>query len=113
MRRVDLAEGERRAQGRMRADVRHVDTEAVERTADVVAEAVRTDLGHHAERRPSRRRDGDVGRAAAEHLPEAPDVGQRHAHLLGVQVDAHAAHGEDLEAARGLSHFASRVRRSR
>ena len=98
LRRVELAEHHRRLQPGRRADVRRVDAEPGQRLADVVAEAVRADLGEH--RGPAAQPGGadrDVGRGAAQGLRERRDVLERHARLLGVEVDPDPADGQQLE----------------
>lgn len=39
----------------------------------------------------------DVGRRAAEELPEGLDLRERHTRLQGIQIDADASHGDDVE----------------
>jgi hypothetical protein len=79
------------------AHARGIDAEAGERATHVVAERIVADLRHH--RRPAPepcRRDGDVRRAAAQHLPKGAHLRERDADLLGIEVDRHAANRQHL-----------------
>ena len=97
VRRKDLAEHDGRSQRRVRPDARRVDPELVERSPRVDTERVVADLGDHAcGVAQARRRDRDVGRAAAEHLPEGAHIGKRDADLLRIEVDADPAHRENF-----------------
>jgi hypothetical protein len=81
----------------MRPDEGGIDAEALHRRAGRLAEPVVADLGDDGRPEPQPGgRDGDVGRAATEHLPERGDVPQRGVALLGVQVDADAADGDQV-----------------
>jgi hypothetical protein len=97
--RMDLAEHDRRAKCRVHADVSRVDAEALEGLAHVDAELLRADLrddgGTDTE---SRRRDGHVGGASAERAGERRDVLERHVDLLRVEIDADAAHRDQLKS---------------
>ena len=97
--REDLAEDDRRAQRRVGADPARVDAEVLERLAHVRAERVVADLGDdRGARAEPRRRDGDVGRAAAERLRERLHVGEPDADLLRVEVHPHPPHRDQVEA---------------
>src|SRR6185437_7444856 len=73
---------------------------APQRVVNERAERVVAGAGDHGRAPPvPRRRDGDVGRAAAEPFAEGLDVLEPHAHLQRVQVSADPAHRQDLERA--------------
>jgi hypothetical protein len=81
----------------VRPDPRCVHAEARERPTHVVAEGIVADLGdHRGTAAEPCRRDRDVGRAAAEHLPEGSDLRERDADLLGIEVDRHPADRQNL-----------------
>ena len=79
VRRVDLAEHDRRAQRRVRPDPAVVDAEAAQRAAHVRRRTGRrpTFVITAARCAEPRRGDGDVRRAAAERLGEGAHVGER------------------------------------
>jgi hypothetical protein len=81
----------------MRSDARRIDAELRHRSARIDPERVVADLRDHARAlsQPGRR-NGDVGRAAPEHLAERAHVGKLDADLLGIEVDADASHREDV-----------------
>ena len=82
----------------MRADERRVDAEPGERAPHVVAEWIVPDLRHDGgPPAEPRGRNRNVRRAAAEHLAKGPDLRQRDADLLGVEVDRDAADRQHLE----------------
>ena len=96
--REDLAERHRGRVLVVRGDEAVVDAEPGEFAAHVPAERVVADAGDQrgAVAQP-RRGDGDVGGAAAEELAEGLDVLEADAGLQGVDVDAAAPDGEDVE----------------
>ena len=98
---VDAAtqERQRRAQRGVSADETGVDPEGVlERLLDVATERVVSDLGEHggtmAEASGGHRH---VGGRATHRLAERAHVGERYVQLLGVEVDADASDGEEVE----------------
>ncbi len=100
VRREDLAEGHRR---RVLLDGAHpavVDVESLERLVDVLAERVGPGAADHraAVAEPGDR-DRDVGRGAAQVLPEGHHLRQRHTGLQRVDVNPDAAHRDDVEGA--------------
>src|SRR5205814_6704662 len=79
-----------------------VHAEALKRSADVRAEAVVTDLRDHGGPAPeSCRADGDIGGDTPQGLLECSDLREGRADLLGVKVDAHPAHGDQVERSVG------------
>ena len=108
IRREDLAEDERRWEGRIGPDPTRVDPELGERAPDIHAEPVIADLRDDRGAPPEARGgDSDIGGAATQGLRERANLRQRHADLLWVQVDADSPHGDDL----GARHSSSRTRR--
>jgi hypothetical protein len=96
--RVDLAEREWGAQRRVRGDEARVDPEALEVAAQVAPERVVPDLRDHRRALDAEPRGGhrDVRRAAADRLGERVHVLEPHADLLRVEVDADAAHRDQV-----------------
>ncbi len=104
LRRVELAEDDRREQFLRGADVRRIDPEPGQGLPHEVAEAVRPDLGQYGGAPPqARSADGDVGGGAAQELGERRDVLER-ARLLRVDVHAHAADREQLRGGQSGGH---------
>ena len=103
VRREDLAERHRRRVLVVGGDVAVVDAEPAQFLADEPAERIVADAGD--QRRAVAQAGGghrDVGRAAAEELAERLDVLESDADLKGVDVDAAAPDGEDVECLVGL-----------
>ena len=100
--RKDLAECDRGRVFVVGRDIVVVDAQRGELGADELAERVVTDTGD--QRRAvaqTRRGHRDVGRAAAEEFAERFDVLQSDADLQGIDVDATAPDGEDVNWLRG------------
>jgi hypothetical protein len=98
VRREDLAERHRGGQVPDRGDETVVDAVAAQRLVQEGAERVVAGAGDDGRAPPvPGRRHRDVGRAAAQVLGEALHLVQAHADLLGIQVNADPAHGENLE----------------
>jgi hypothetical protein len=90
--REDLAERDRRGRPVDGAHEDVVDPESADRLPYPFPEGVRAHGGDHGGAQPvPGRRDRDVGRAAAEELTEGLDVGQAHACLQRIDVDAASA----------------------
>ena len=97
--RVELGEGQGRAQDRVGPHVAGVDPEGLgQRPADVVPEGVVAHLGEdRGGMAEAGRGDGHVGRRPADRLAERAHLAQGHAHLLCVQIDADASDGQELQ----------------
>ncbi len=98
IRREDLAEGDRGRVLVVDRDVAVVDAEAREFGSDESSERIVADAGdqRRAVAQPSGRH-GDVGRAAAEELPERFHVFEADTDLQWIDVDAAPADGEYVE----------------
>ena len=111
----DLAEGDRRRRSRCveHRDGCRVHAQALGLQPHVAAERVVAHLGDQAHAvAVTRGGDGDVRGAAAEELREGADLLQADPVLQGVDVDAGAAHGDDLggRGPGGLTGSRGRVR---
>ena len=99
LRRVHGRERERRPQRRVRADEAHVDAEALgsaPRTYSPNGSSPTAVTTRRATAEP-RRGDGDVRRAAADRLRERLDAGEADTLLAGVEIDADAPDGDEIE----------------
>ena len=115
VRRIQLAEDDRREERGMRAHVAVVDAERGERGVDVRAEALGADLGD--DRRATAvpgGRNGHVRRPAAQEAVEGADLGEGNPAVRGVEVDGHPADRQHVEGRSGASdacHAATSPRR--
>ena len=108
VRRKDLAEDERGRKRGVGPDPSRVDPEFGEGAPDVHPEPVVADLRDDRGPPPEARAgDRDIRGAAAERLRERADLGQGHADLLWIEVNADPSHRDDL----GARHSSSRTPR--
>ena len=96
--REELAEHHRGLVRRIGADKSRVDAELPQRLPHVQPKAVVAHLRDHgAPMAEPRRRDGDIRGAAAERFRERLDLRERHADLLGIEIDADATDRDQLK----------------
>jgi hypothetical protein len=100
--RVQLTEDDRRAELGIGSHEAVIHPESAQALPDVGPEPVGADSGDHRRRAAQPRRGHrHVGGASAQRLGETPDLCERDAALLGVEIDAHPAHRQHIEHGRG------------